>query len=265
MFVNSVIIVLREVLEAALLVSVLLAISRPLQLRVSWLTTGLLLGLIGAAAYGYSINRISEMFEGVGQEVANALLQFGVFASLVVSVFLVARQRCEPYQGDRLLRTVMVIAIVLAVTREGAEILIYVSGFLQMKDFLSNVGLGSLAGASIGYSVGVLFYYFLLSLEARHTLRISLLLLTLVASGIIRQATGLLIQADWITVQGSLWDSSDLIAEDSLPGQLLYALIGYEATPSAIEVLIYTSGIAVMGLAIFAGARLFPLYREHTQ
>ena len=265
MLVNSVIIVLREVLEAALLVSVLLAISRPLQLRVSWLTTGLLLGLIGAATYSISIDWISELFEGVGQEVANALLQFGVFVTLVVSAFLIARRRGEPHQRDKLLRTMMTIAIVMAVTREGAEVLVFISGFLQINDFFSSVGLGSLAGAAIGYSVGVLFYYFLLSLEPRNTLRISLALLTLVASGIIRQATGLLIQADWITVEGSLWNSSGLIAEDSLPGQLLYALIGYEATPSTIEVLMDTSGIAVMVFAIVAGSTLFPLYREQPQ
>ena len=265
MLVNSVIIVLREVLEAALMVSVLLAISRPLQLRVRWLTMGLLFGMIGAAAYGLSIDRISELFEGVGQEVVNALLQLGVFASLVVSVFLIARQNCEPYQDDRLLRTVMATAILLTVSREGAEILVFISGFLQVNEFLSTVGLGSLVGAAIGYSVGVLFYYFLLSLEARHTLRISLLLLTLVASGIIRQATGLLIQADWITVAGPLWNSSGLISEESLPGQLLYALVGYEATPSAVEVLMYATGIAVMLIAITAGLKISPYYREQPQ
>jgi len=38
-----------------------------------------------------------------------------------------------------------------------------------------------------------------------------------------------------------------------LPGQLLYALIGYEATPSAIEVMMYAASIAVMAVAVFAG------------
>lgn len=265
MLVNSVIIVLREVLEAALMVSVLLAVSRPLQLRVNWLTTGLLLGLVGAVAYGLSIHRISELFEGVGQEVVNALLQCGAFASLVVSGFLIARQKCEPYQGGRILQVAMATAIVLTVSGEGAELLVFVSGFVQMSDFLSNVGLGSLVGAAIGYSVGVLFYYFLLSLEARRALWISLVLLTLIASGIIRQATGLLIQADWITVAGPLWNSSGLIPEESLPGQLLYALVGYEATPSTVEVLMYTASVTVMVFAIAAGSNVPPHNRVQPQ
>jgi len=258
MLVNSVIIVLREVLEAALMVSVLLAISRPLQLRTSWLKTGLLLGLVGAVAYGLSIGQISELFEGVGQEVVNALLQFAAFVSLVVSVFLIARQNCEPYRSGSLLPVAMASAIVLTVSREGSEILVFVSGFVQMEGFASNVGIGSLVGAAIGYSVGVLFYYFLLSLEDRRTLRISVVLLTLIASGVIRQATGLLIQADWITVVGPLWDTSGLLAEESLPGQLLYALIGYEATPSKVEVLMYTASITAMIIAIAAGLKTSP-------
>ena len=258
MLVNSVIIVLREVLEAALMISVLLAVSRPLQLRASWLRNGLILGLIGAAVYGYLIDPVSNLFEGVGQEVVNALLQFGIFAVLAMSVFLIARQKGKPLKGDSILPTAMAMAIVLAVTREGSEILVFVSGFLQVNDFLSSVGLGSLAGAAIGYSVGVLFYYFLLSLEERNSLRISLVLLTLVASGMIGQATGLLIQADWISVAGPLWDTSGLIAEDSLPGQLLYALMAYEATPSATEVIVYSASIVVMTVSILAGLKAIP-------
>jgi len=255
MLVNSVIIVLREVLEAALMVSVLLAVSRSLQMRATWLWGGFVPGLLGAAAYGASIDPLSELFDGVGQEVVNALLQFGVFAALGLAIYLISRQNGNPYRGGRLLPGVMAAAIVLAVTREGSEILVFVSGFLAVNDFFSSVGLGSLAGVAIGYSVGVLFYYFLLSLEARHTLRIALALLALVAAGMMRQALGLLIQADWISVAGPLWNSSGLVAEDSLAGQLLYALIGYEATPSAIEVVMYLASIAAMSALIVAGAR----------
>jgi high-affinity iron transporter len=257
MLVNSVIIVLREVLEAALMISVLLAVSRPLQIGTRWLWTGLVLGLIGASVYARFISPVSDLYEGVGQEVLNALLQFGVFGVLALVVFLVARRQGVPGENDKLLPTAMATAIALAVTREGSEIMVFVSGFLQIKGFLSSVGLGSITGAAIGYSVGVLFYYLLLSLPERRTLQLSLVLLTLAASGMAAQATGLLIQADWISIAGPLWDSSGLIAEDSLPGQLLYALIGYEASPSATEVMMYTGSILFMAVSVFVGFMLF--------
>jgi high-affinity Fe2+/Pb2+ permease len=43
------------------------------------------------------------------------------------------------------------------------------------------------------------------------------------------------------------------MGEDSLVGQLLYALIGYEATPSATEAGAYAAGLLAMAVVIFVG------------
>jgi high-affinity iron transporter len=257
MLINSVIIVLREVLEAALMVSVLLAVSRILQLDIRWLRFALVAGLGGAAIYGHFLDTVSELFEGVGQELFNASLQFSVLVFLVIAVFLIARQRGQRCDRHTALPIFMALAVALAITREGAEVLIYVTGFWQMSDFLSSVGVGSLAGAAIGCSVGVLFYYLLLAVSPGRALLISVVLLGLAASGMSAQATGLLIQADWLSVDAPIWNSSGFIAEDSLTGQLLYALIGYEASPSAVEVATYASSIAVMALSAISGWTLF--------
>ncbi len=257
MLINSVIIILREVLEAALMVSVLLAVSRILQLNPRWMWGAMLVGVTGAAAYGHYLGAISELFDGVGQELLNASLQFAVLGLLAMVIFLVARQRGQRCEGYTVLPKLMAMAVALAITREGAEILIYVSGFWQMSDFLSSVGVGSLAGAAIGCSVGVLFYYLLLAISPDRALFTSLVLLGLAASGMSAQAMGLLIQADWVTVASPIWDSSRFIAEDSPPGQLLYALIGYEASPSVAEAVTYAASITVMAVSALLGRTLF--------
>jgi len=77
--------------------------------------------------------------------------------------------------------------------------------------------------------------------------------LLLIAAGMALQATALLIQADWITVSGAIWNTSAILPEDSLLGQLLYAFIGYEASPSATEVIVYVSSMAVVAVAFVAG------------
>ena len=99
----------------------------------------------------------------------------------------------------------------------------------------------------------MLFYYLLLALPARRTLLISLILLSLTAAGMCAQATKLLIQADWISVAGPLWNTSGILPEESLAGQLLYALIGYEASPSAAEVAIYAGSLAIMAGSLCTG------------
>ncbi|MFK7954474.1 MAG: FTR1 family protein [Lysobacterales bacterium] len=255
MLLNSVVLVLREVLEAALLLSVLIAISRILSLRLRWVLAASAAGLTGSIIFGLNMHRVSDLLEGVGQEVTNAMMQLAVFGLLVATVYLVARCSRKLRPQGKTLPILMVIAVTLAITREGSEILIYTMGFWHMEDYLSSIGIGSLVGASIGLSVGILFYYLLLSQPTRLALFLSTVLLMLIGSGMCAQAIALLIQADWITVAGPLWDTSRILPESSLPGQLLYALIGYEASPSSREVMFYLGSMLAMTVAVIAGRR----------
>lgn len=250
MLLNSVVIVLRETLEAALIISILLALSRILDIRLRWVAVALVCGMLAAALYGFSLSMISDLFDGVGQEVFNAVLQFLVFAMLI---FCLYRLGLDGQAAGPALPIVMAAAVTLAIAREGSEILVYVSGFLVSSEFLAAVAIGSAAGAIIGISVGILFYYVLLALSPRRALPTASILLGLVGTGMCAQATRLLIQADWLGAGGPLWDTSGWLPEQSTIGQLLYALVGYEASPTAPEVIVYVAGLAIMLLAFFAG------------
>ena len=261
MLVSSVIIVLREVLEAALLISVLLATSRRLHIGQRWLGIALAVGVAGAFAYSRLLAPVTELFDGVGQELTNAAMQLGVFVSLVIVVYQVVRRRADAGRDTRVLTAAMVTAVALASAQEGSEVIIYVSGFFRLEQFFSSVGIGSVAGAGIGFSIGVLFYYLLLALPERRSLWISLILLGFAAATMCIQATTLLIQADWLSAGRPLWDTSGWIGEGTLPGELLYALVGYEATPSPIEAGVYTAALVAIGLAAAAGWRRSPADR----
>ena len=72
MLVNSVIIVLREVIEAALMISVLFALSRRQPVVSRWLLPAIGAGLVGAFAYAHFLEPVSDLFGGTGQELLNA-------------------------------------------------------------------------------------------------------------------------------------------------------------------------------------------------
>lgn len=253
MLLNSVIIILREVLEAALLMSVFLASARFLKTRNRWVLAALTAGLGGAVVYGYVLDPVSELFDGVGQEICNALLQFGTFVLLTAVVFQIPRRVAYPDRSAATLVALLALTVAAAITREGAEILVYMSGFWSLDDFLSAVVVGSVIGACIGASVGVLIYYLLLAQPIRHALPTAVVLLHLVGAGMASQATRLLIQADWISASGAVWDTSHILSEQSLAGQLLYALIGYEASPSGAEVAVYLGSLLVLATAFVVG------------
>jgi len=239
---TAVIIVLREVLEAALLISILSALSGLLGVQRQWISWSLICGIAGAVLLAYKINPLSELFDGVGQEISSAGIQLLIFLLLTVFSYLVLLRSEAGSLRHRSLKIIMAGIVALAVTREGFEVLIYVSGFAQHFPQLATVLVGATIGASIGVSVGVLIYYSLYYLRYPWAQFVGMGLLILVAAGLASQVALLLIQADWLPSQLPLWDTSAVIAEDSFTGQLLYAMIGYEATPSAIQAGFYIGG-----------------------
>jgi high-affinity iron transporter len=82
----------------------------------------------------------------------------------------------------------------------------------------------------------------------------------LLAAGLASQSARYLVQADWLPALGQrLWDSTWLLSEQSLPGQMLHVLVGYSARPSGMQVLFYIATVSafVVGVKMFsAPARL---------
>ena len=79
--------------------------------------------------------------------------------------------------------------------------------------------------------------------------------LILMATGTVMQATMLLEQVDWLPAGQALWDSSRFISEQSTAGQLLYAVFGYEATPSATQAVLYMVCLLAMAAAYYLSGR----------
>jgi high-affinity iron transporter len=253
MLLNAVIIILREVVEASLLISLFLAFSYSFNLSKKWLMLGLPIGIISAIFYAFNIAILSQWQEGVGQEVINATIHICLYIILLLLVIFAFHLKNKKIKT--LLNLLMFLGIVLASIREGSEIILYIQGFMTQPDLLRPILFGSAIGAGIGISLGVFFFYALVNFSQRTGVILGLILCLLVAGGMILQSTQLLAQADWLPSQYPLWDSSNLISEGSTLGQLLYALIGYESTPTMIQVVSYLSGLVSMILLAFFSSR----------
>jgi high-affinity iron transporter len=199
---------------------------------------------------------ISEWFDYVGQEVVNSALHFLSLVLLVLLATVVPSGLFSetPDLRNRITVLSMALIVLLALVREGSEILLYLNGVMSQAGNTMPVLAGGVIGTGIGISTGVFLYYTLISLNQRWSTRVCVLLLALLAGNMASQIVMLLSQADWLPYTAEAWNSSGLVPEASLPGRLLYALIGYEATPSILQVVCY--GLAV--LSILFG----PLFRR---
>lgn len=259
---NSVVILIREVLEAALLCAAILAMCRQFYLSAWAVLVALVLGVVAAIGYAQNLATIAGWFDGVGQEVGDAASQFALVLLLPLIVMLFIRRYYRRH-GDsetRMLTLLVGTALVLAVMREGAEIYLYLASFQWQPEKRQALAIGALIGSGIGFSIGALVYYLLRLLPKARGVLVAGMVLNLVAGGMAVQGCKMLIQADWLP-DGEVWNTSWLVAEDTVSGQLLYALMGYEAAPAPVQVFAYFAVLAVIALS--QGA-LIASYRNKT-
>ncbi len=243
MLLSIIVIVLRETLEASILVSVMLSVSRYHGLGISWLLVALGTGLVGATLYALNLGNISIMFDYMGQEILNAFMQYSVYALLVL--VCATQYHGNPAWVARL-PLFMALAVTIAVVREGGELVIFYSGFLQGGADLLNATTSGFIGLTIGMSAGAICFYSLVMLPASLGRTAHTVFLMLIAGGMVLQATQLLIQADWLPGHIPAWDTNGVLPEDSIMGQLAYAVFGYEATPSWLEIVTYLGALSLM-------------------
>jgi len=253
MFLSAVMLILQEILEAALLIGVMLMYTylfnqlwqgRFLLTRY-WVLYSLVLGAIGAAMVAYFTPEISVWFDYVGYEIFNAAIHIISFGLLMLIAFAVPVSRLDhnPFLRGRVVVVCMAGVVFFSIMREGSEIILYLGGVTSQPENVSAAIFGSLLGAGIGMSTGILLFYGIISLGGKSAFRAGVILLSLIAGNMAAQSALLLNQADWLPYTPAMWNSSALISETSVVGHLLYALIGYEATPSAAQVICYAAGI----------------------
>jgi high-affinity iron transporter len=254
MLINSVVLILREVLEASMLISVLLALSLNVRSGLRWFWWSLPVAIVGMLSYAANLDLVTDALDGAGQELTNATLQILVYLVTLGIVWLSASEDTLPSQ-QRLLPLLMAFAVACAMIREGAEILIYIAGFAAVEEQRTAVFAGSAIGAGIGLSLGVLLFSTLRALDASKAKITTFVLLCLIGAGMMMQSTMLLQQVDLLPMWQPLWDSEGIISEHSIGGELLYAVFGYESSPSFIQVLIYGMSLFFMALVYFFSLR----------
>ena len=254
----SAVIVFREVLEAALVISIVLAATRGLPGRGRWVRGGVLAGVVAAALMALAADRISQWAEGMGQEIVNATILFVAVGMLAWHNVWMSRHGAELARhmkevgravsaGERPLYAIAIV-VGLAVVREGAEVVLFLAGIAAGGSSTADLIGGGALGVIAGSAFGVALYLGLLKIPMRHVFRVSSWLILLLAAGMASQGAGFLVQANLLPSLGdAVWDTSNLLSERSLPGQILHALVGYVSQPSGMQLLFYATTLVIVG------------------
>ncbi|MGE5539380.1 MAG: FTR1 family iron permease [Gemmatimonas sp.] len=252
------IIVFREVLEAALIISIVLAAAKGIAGRNAWVGGGVLTGVVGAFTVAAFAGAIAQAAQGMGQELFNATI---LLAAVVMlgwhNVWMSQHGRemaktigdvgREVVTGDRPLYALAIVCAV-AVLREGSETVLFLYGIASSTgEGPAAMLLGGAIGVAGGVALGAALYFGLLSIPMRHLFTVTNWMILLLAAGMASQAAGFLVQADLLPPLGdTVWDSSWLLTEKSIVGKVLHALVGYVSRPAGVQVAFFIATIVVI-------------------
>ncbi len=251
------IILFREVLEAALVIAILLGSTSGVVGRGRWVAAGVALGLAAAGVVALFAQRLAEAFAGSGQALLNAAILLAAVAMLAWhNIWMSAHGRRMSSElralgaavqlGKRSLLALLVVSFV-AVMREGSEVVLFLWAIAAGGGQAAGMTLGAATGLAAGVLAGVLLYRSLLFIPVRYFFQVTGWLILLLTAGLAAQAAGFLNQMGLLpTLGGALWDSSGLLNQGTLLGQILHVLVGYIARPSGMQVLFYLCTLTVI-------------------
>jgi high-affinity iron transporter len=256
----SALIVFREVLEAALVVSIVTVSTKGVAGRGLWVGYGLAAGVIGAGLVATFAGAIARLASGMGQEVFNAAIMFVAVAMLGWhSVWMGRHGRDMARQLGALGKAVsagarplyaLAIVVGIAVLREGSEAVLFLYGIAAgSAGRAGSMVAGGVLGVIGGVGLGMAMYYGLLQISAKHLFAVTTWMIILLAGGMASQGAAFLVQADLLPALGdTMWNTSRFLADNSIIGKTLHTVVGYTAEPSGIQLAFYLATLAVIGL-----------------
>lgn len=260
------IIVFREIFEIALIVGILTTATKSIEGRTKWLVSGLGCGVAAAFALTFFTDKISESFDGMGQEFFNGLILFAAAAMISWTVLWMQKHAKslsgelknlsnEVRQGEKPIYALFFI-VFFSVLREGAEIVLFTYSYYVSGTSLQEIICGLLAGLALGIGFGVALYFGIMKIFGRYFFPVTTWILVFLTAGIASQAVGLWVDAGLISALGSpAFDASQILSAQSLFGKFLHAFFGYIDQPYGSQLIAYFSilGFLAIRLKAFKG------------
>ena len=249
----TLIIVFREVFEAGLIIGIVLAVTGSVPHRNSWIGGGVLTGTLAACVVAAFAGALSQLFEGMGQELFNAaILAVAVIMLTWHNVWMASHGRELAGQlraaGQAVVdgnKSLLALAVVVgvAVLREGSEVALFLYGVMASDGgSAASLAVGGFAGLVLGAGVCLLTYSGLMRIPPKALFATTTILITLLAAGMATQAIAFLERANWlVSLDRVAWDTGWLLSDRSIAGRTLHTLVGYTDQPTEMQLLVYVT------------------------
>jgi high-affinity iron transporter len=255
---STFLIALREGLEAALIVGILVAYvvktNRRNLLVPIW--TGVGIALTASFGLGGFLSFTSAELSDRGEQFfagTTSFLAVGLVTWMVFWMKRAARTLRDELHGkvDNALSAgplALAAAAFFAVAREGLETALFVYTNFKTVAATSSASVGLVAGLALAVILGYLIYNRSIKIDLSKFFTITGIALIIVAAGVLSYGIHEYQELGWIPGDGSYaWDISSVMAKDSIAGTLLAGTIGFDVNTTWIQLFLY---VAYLGLVL---------------
>ena len=251
---------LREGLEASLVVSILLAVLRQLDMmrymRAVWLGVGL--AVAGSLAGGVALYVTVRSYDGsTFQTVFETLTYLAAVVLLTTMTFWMQthsrtfKKEITAKAGSAGSGFALGLLAFTTVGREGLESAVFTLAFAFQTNGALLI-LGAALGILAAVALCVMIYRLGYRLDYRLFFRVMGIVLLIFAAGLLGDAVQNMQQLGWITFgTRPLWNTAHMLSEDSTLGDLLHVFLGYAEAPSVLQAGLYTAFLATSGALIW--------------
>jgi high-affinity iron transporter len=263
---SSFLLSLREGLEAALILGIVIGVLRRTQRHelVPTLWRGAVSGVAASLAIAVLLNLAGTEFEGSTEiifEGVTMLFAAGLLTWMVFWMQKQARGQARSIEAEVLHATqaggqrALFWLAFFSILREGVELAV----FLLAARLQSN-GLDTVLGTALGLGSAALLGWTVFNttrrLSVSSVFRATNLLLALFAAGLVAHGVHEFIELGWIPpLVAPMWDLTAVLSEESGLGSFLKAVFGYSSSPALSEVLAYLAYFGVLGFFSLAWRR----------
>lgn len=257
---------LREGIEAALIIGIVIGALR--KIHRTDLAPALWWGVLSAAAVSVLAAVLLTLFglelEGPAEKIyegATMLLAAGILTWMIFWMSQQARTlKTELEEGVSKAaastgrRAIFWLAFV-AVVREGVELALFLTASIFATDVLQTA-IGAALGLGTAVLLGWSIFAAIVRLDLRRFFQATGILLILFAAGLVAHGVHEFNEVNLIpAVVERVWDANAFLPAESILGQFMKALFGYNPTPALTEMIAYFGYMLIVALTLRGGQK----------
>jgi high-affinity iron transporter len=250
------ILLLREGLEASLVVSILLAalrqLGKPREVRAVWL--GVALAVLCSVVGGVIIYSTVREYDNTTFQTVFETITYVIAVGLLTGMTFWMQRHSRTLKKEITAQASVAgsgfalgLLAFTTVGREGLESAVFALAFAFQTSgvlWLTGAVLGALASVGLSWAIYRMGY----RLDFRLFFRWMGALLLIFAAGLVADSIQNMQELGWISLGNThLWSTAHLLSEDSMLGDMLHAFIGYAQSPTVLQLSLYLLFLLVVG------------------